>query len=195
MAQLKLPGHYKKIIVRQLSHYIFPIGDFFQMLKNDATSWTEIFLSFLESDYCPNFVKSDIERAKEKGKEPDDLSQEHEVLNSDVPQPKWMEALRPNPNYDNSSLNFTFDDGGPDHDQSETSHIYPDDLGKDWWDSITSAENENESLKIPPVDLDKMNKDQSLAFNIAMKTLVDFSLQTLHGIPPSWQMQTGYATK
>lgn len=91
------------------------------------------FLSFLESDNCPNFVKADIERAKEKEKEPDDLSQEHEVLNSDVPQPEWMEALRPNPNYDNSSLNFTFDDGSPDHDWSDTSHIHPDDLGKDWW--------------------------------------------------------------
>lgn len=42
-------------------------------------------------------------------------------------------------------------------------------------DSIASDENKNESLKIPPVDLDKMNKDQSLAFNIVMKTLVDFS--------------------
>lgn len=102
-------------------------------VKNDATSWTEFFLSFLESDNCPNFVKADIERAKEKEKEPDNLSQEHEVLNSDVPQPEWMEALRPNPNYDNSSLNFTFDDGNPDHDWSDTSHIHPDDLGKDWW--------------------------------------------------------------
>lgn len=74
----------------------------------------------------------------------DDLSQEHEVLNSDVPQPEWMEALRPNPNYDNSSLNFTFDDGGPDHDWSETSHIYPVDLGKDLWDNITSATTEGE---------------------------------------------------
>lgn len=41
--------------------------------------------------------------------------------------------------------------------------------------SITRAENKNESLKISPVDLDKRNKDQSLAFKIVIKTLVDFS--------------------
>lgn len=33
-------------------------------VKNDATSWTEFFLSFLESDNCPNFVKADIKRKR-----------------------------------------------------------------------------------------------------------------------------------
>lgn len=88
MAQLKLPGHYKKSITRQLFYYIFQIGDVFRMKKMMPRLGQNFFLSFLESDICPNFVKADIERAKEKEKEPDDLSQEHEVLNSDVPQPE-----------------------------------------------------------------------------------------------------------
>uniref|UniRef100_A0A8W8MJ19 Uncharacterized protein n=1 Tax=Magallana gigas TaxID=29159 RepID=A0A8W8MJ19_MAGGI len=98
-------------------------------LKIDISSVDASF----ELSSIPLFRSSHLFQSTLKEKEPDDLSQEHEVLNSDVPQPEWMEALRPNPNYDNSSLNFTFDDGSPDHDWSDTSHIHPDDLGKDWW--------------------------------------------------------------
>lgn len=91
---------------------------------------------------------------------------EEDVPNTDADQPEWMEVIRPNPYFDELSTEFNFDDGGPEHDCSETSNDYPDDFGTEWWDNITKAANIHESLKIPQVDLEKMNNEQKLAFNI-----------------------------
>ena len=90
-------------------------------------------------------------------------------------QPEWMEALRPNPNFDHPHRNISFDDGGPDHDWSETSHQYHTDLGKEWQDTISKPTNEDRHLKIPTVNLKCMNEDESMAFRIIMKTLSNFS--------------------
>ena len=144
----------------------YPNWRAFSDIKDDELSWVEKFTYFVESDDCLNFIKADVKEAKKK-QQPESLSQNN--------QPEWMEALRPNPNFDHPHTNISFDDGGPDHDWSETSHQYPNDLGKEWWVTISKPTNEDRHLKIPTVNLKCMNEDQSLAFRIIMKTLSNFS--------------------
>jgi type I restriction-modification system DNA methylase subunit len=74
-------------------------------------------------------------------------------------------------NFDDVLQDFNFDDGGPDHDWSQTFLLYPDDFGKEWWGKLESEANNYHDLKIPDVDITKMNEDQLLAFKIVMKTL------------------------
>lgn len=100
---------------------------------------------------------------------------EEDIPNNDADQPEWMEVVRPNSYFDELSTEFSFDDGGPEHDWSKTSNDYPDDFGAEWWDNITKAANIDESFKIPQVDLQKMNNEQKLAFNIVMKTLFNYT--------------------
>lgn len=130
-------------------------------IKSDDTSWTEKFIEFLDLDTCPNFVKADIERAKFKQCENfENSSQENPPENNCIDQPEWIEAIRPNSNFDDVVQDFNFDDGGPEHDWAETSIQYPEDLGEDWWNKLESAASANQHLNIPDVDLTKMNKDQ-----------------------------------
>ena len=90
------------------------------------SSWVEKFTYFVDSDDCPNFIKADVKQ------QPESLSQNNDSSDEHMDQPEWMEALRPNPNFDHPHRIISFDDGCPDHDWSETSHQYPTDLGKEW---------------------------------------------------------------
>ena len=99
-------------------------------IKDENTTWIEKMTEFFTSEDCPNFVKADVERAKKhKAHE-----EQNDELNSDDNQessnekPEWMEVIQPNPSFD-FCTDFNFDDGGPDHDWSETSHEYPQNMG------------------------------------------------------------------
>lgn len=70
-------------------------------IKDQNLSWTEKFTSFLELDFCPNFVKADVDRAKDK--QIDDSPPEEDIPNNDADQPEWMEVIRPNPYFDELS--------------------------------------------------------------------------------------------
>lgn len=71
-------------------------------------------------------------------------------------QSEWMEAIRPNSNFDDVVQDFNFDDGGPEHDWAETSIQYPEDLGEEWWNELESAASSNQHLDIPDVDLNNI---------------------------------------
>ena len=75
------------------------------------------FTYFVESDVCPNFIKWDVKQAKEK-QQHESLSQNNDFSDEHMDQPEWMEALRPNPNFDHPHRNISFDDEIPDHDWS-----------------------------------------------------------------------------
>ena len=85
-----------------------------------------------------------------------------------------MDAIRPNISYDESVIEFTFDDGGPDYDWTVSSYQYPNDFGAKWIENLKSLSN-NETLEIPNVDINKLNKDQKLVFDLVTKTITSNS--------------------
>ena len=57
----------------------------------------------------------------------------HSQCSVDQPEQfEWMDAIRPNISYDESVIEFTFDDGGPDYDWTVSSYQYPNDFGAKW---------------------------------------------------------------
>ncbi|KAK3104656.1 hypothetical protein FSP39_007268 [Pinctada imbricata] len=146
-------------------------------IKNPDTSWVDAFNSFLESESCPNFLKAEVERAKQHNDR--DEIDEHEDRNSqcsETEQPDWMENIRPDANFENESIDdFNYDDGGPNYDWGSKSYNYPLDKIKSFSDTmLQSLMERNSTLDIQNVDLEHMNDDQQFAFNIVMKTMVDF---------------------
>ena len=59
-------------------------------------------ISFLRTDYCPNFIKADVEKAKNNFDinfiEEEDISADTSTENCE--QPDWMQLMKPNPNYE-----------------------------------------------------------------------------------------------
>ena len=47
----------------------------------------------------------------------------------DNQQPEWMDLLQPMADFDDVTLDFTYDNGDPDFDWSHTSNTYPDNYG------------------------------------------------------------------
>lgn len=56
-------------------------------------------LEFLDSSFCPNFVKADIERSKINKNFQDDLESNIDIASQ---QPDWMNALRPDMQYEDT---------------------------------------------------------------------------------------------
>lgn len=143
-------------------------------IKNDNISWIDCMNSFLISDNCPNFLKADVEKAKQNFNV-DNLDDpvENQFENEMPQQPEWMELIKPNPNYEEiDESKFKYDDGGPEYDWGLTSHHYPSDLGINWLNNLDSYINTDDTdLDIPNVDITKMNRDQQFAFQIALKTI------------------------
>jgi signal recognition particle subunit SEC65 len=145
-------------------------------IKDDNTSWIDKMTSFLESDDCPNFVKADVERAKQKideryhEEEPEPQEQDTDET------PEWMDIVRPNPNFDNISTDFIYDDGGDNYDWAKTGFQYPADMGNSWLEKLNETSHlDDDGLHLPDVDISQMNDDQMFAFNIVMKTLLNFN--------------------
>jgi hypothetical protein len=51
--------------------------------------------SFLLSLDCPNFIKTDVEKAKQKIEEQSNDNQNDDVLVESCDQPEWMELIHP----------------------------------------------------------------------------------------------------
>ena len=154
----------------------FPNWRTISEIKNDNISWISM-NSFLISDNCPNFLKANVEKAKQNFNV-DNLDDpvENQFENEMPQQPDWMELIKPNPNYEEiDESNFKYDDGGPEYDWGLTSHHYPSDLGINWLNNLDSYFNTDDTdLDIPNVDITKMNRDQKFAFQIALKTIQTF---------------------
>ena len=95
-------------------------------IRTDEVSWTSTMEDFLQSKECPNFIKAEVERAKQHhtdkkmnddDDDPNDLGEIDEL--------EWMESVKPNTQYENCPSDFHYDDGGPDFDWTNRSYDYP----------------------------------------------------------------------
>lgn len=85
-------------------------------IKNESASWVQTFMSFLDSENCPNFLKAEVERAKGYEKFDDiEAEEENNSTCDSVDEPEWMNIIRPCANFENNA-DFEFDDGSPNHD-------------------------------------------------------------------------------
>ena len=142
-------------------------------IKAPDLSWTQIMTGFLDSEHCPNFIRADVVKAKHKSPEHDSDSDSELSNDDEVQQPDWMGLLQPNPDYSDTISDFVFDDGGPHHDWSGTTHNYPPGLGIKFIGNLDEIEQTtNDVLHLPEVDLSLLNKEQRFAFNLVMLTLI-----------------------
>lgn len=142
-------------------------------IKNESASWVQTFISFLDSENCPNFLKAEVERAKDIEKFDDNEAEEeiNSTCNS-VDESEWMNIIRPCANFENNA-DFEFDDGGPSHDWTATSYEYPENE-KDFSNIMeTKLQGNSNVLQIPNVDVQRLNTEQRFAFNIVLKTIGD----------------------
>ena len=97
-------------------------------IRTDEVSWTSTMEDFLQSKECPNFIKAEVERAKQhhtdKNVNDDDDEDDPNDL-EEIDEPEWMESVRPNAQYENCPSDFQYDDGGPDFDCTSRSYDYP----------------------------------------------------------------------
>lgn len=104
-------------------------------IKGENSSWIQKFTYFLDQDICPNFIKADVQRAKSKHCYSPESAEDMPVPNDDIAQPGWMDVIRPIPNFKYIPDDFNFNDGGPDHDWSKMSNMYPDNFSEEWWET------------------------------------------------------------
>ena len=67
---------------------------------------------FLQTEFCPNYIKAETELSKQKDVEYDKGSDE-EIF--DENQPSWCELIQPNAVFDEGFCDFVYDDGGPNY--------------------------------------------------------------------------------
>lgn len=163
-------------------------------IKPQDFTWSEKMAQFLLSDECPNFVKADVERAKQKQNINYD-SDTDEGLPASSQQPPWMGVIRPDAEYDCLEKDdFFFDDGGDDYNWSFQNLPYPSDLGAAWLTETIENVNKtvNEALQIPDVNTNTLNEDQKLAFNIIMSKVLE-SADCTHQVQPLRMIVSGTA--
>ena len=148
----------------------------------DQRSWVDIFQQFLTSDACPNFVKAEVERAKNHSSNPpnadDEADEENHDSTEDNDEPEWMSLVRPNAQFEEINSEFMYDDGGPEYNWSACSSLPqpPPDMGTSWVATLDS--NEPTELQIPDVNVTLLNSEQKLVFNIVMKTIQEYQENT-----------------
>ena len=142
-------------------------------IKDENMPWVTKMTEFLNSEMCPNFLRSEVERAKTKTY--NDNDQEDELVEDETDQPEWMDAIRPNADYDIESGRFQYDDGGPDYDWAASSILLPVDHGLTWLSNLNeNYEVDDSILDIPDVSLGSLNDDQRFAFNLTLFSLKCF---------------------
>ncbi|CAG2201820.1 unnamed protein product [Mytilus edulis] len=84
-----------------------PLDKYLSCPENDHCSW-----HFLLTDYCPNFVKADVERANNAAQNGlvDDESDDDNSEFENMSQPEWIKVIKPNAEFTDNS-EFKFDDG------------------------------------------------------------------------------------
>ena len=145
-------------------------------IKDGSTPWVDAMYEFMMSGNCPNFVMAEVERAKSKTKESTETNSE-DALGDDGPsdQPEWMDVVRPNVLYEDYSADFSYDDGSSDYDWKSTSINLPEVPYGNWVEKLNEKLPDVDILQIPDVNLASLNNDQKFAFDLVMKTLLDFT--------------------
>lgn len=92
----------------------------------------------------------------------------------DGEQPEWVDLVQPCADFHFES-EFKYDDGGADYDWSSSQYQYPDNLGVNFLDNLKNTEEDLENeLSLPDVNISSLNVEQKFAFNLVMKTLIEF---------------------
>ncbi|CAG2201823.1 unnamed protein product [Mytilus edulis] len=158
----------------------------FSDIKDDNVSWNDLFRHFLLTDYCPNFVKADVERANNAAQNGlvDDESDDDNSEFENMSQPEWIQVIKPNAEFTDNS-EFKFDDGGPDYNWSVTNYNYPADLGVKFIENLKIEESisVDELSFNTDINISSLNEDQMFAFNLVMKALFDFQNNPLNFTP------------
>ena len=132
--------------------------------------WLSKFMTFMQSEQCPIFVKAQIEMArKPKSSMPPDQEDQQDVEESEE-QPDWLQLLQPNTIYDDYTTDFPYDDGGIDCDWS-AKHQYPPKADLFINHLSTNVVDEEDHLILPEADHTLMNYDQKFAYNIIMEKI------------------------
>lgn len=143
-------------------------------IRTDDVLWTSTMEDFLQSKECPNFIRAEIERTKQHhtDKNMNDDANEDDPYNLVViDEPEWMESIRPNAQYENRPSNFQYDDGGPDVDWTNRSYDYRQNHLSFIEKIHAKFEDSSHVLDIPTIDVESLNQEQLMAYNIALKTL------------------------
>ncbi|XP_061185108.1 uncharacterized protein LOC133193154 [Saccostrea echinata] len=153
-------------------------------LKDNNSTWLQLFTNFLPSEFCPNFVRADVERAR-RHEEPEVSNsvpeEDTENSHSSSQQPEWMDLLAPNPDFDYENPDFIYNDGGPDYDWTRETIPNPDDKGIKFIENLNVQTAENVSsntLDLPNVSYESLNDEQTFAYNIVMNTLLQYKNQS-----------------
>ena len=142
------------------------------IVKEDET-WTDKMITILDSAYCPNFVKAQIERAKSHQTANNNVDECDQPTSSPLPQPDWTDLIQPNAIYDDFTDDFNFWDGGPDYDWRKSSFFYDEDPEQWFCNNIINNESiSSHDLDIPDVELSSLNEDQRFAFNLVLDALL-----------------------
>jgi predicted AAA+ superfamily ATPase len=89
----------------------------------------------------------------------------------EIDEPEWMESVRPNAQYENCSSDFQYDDGGPYFDWTNRSYDYPQNHLSFIENIHAKYEESSHVLDIPNIDVESLNQEQLMAYNIVFKTL------------------------
>ncbi len=149
-------------------------------IKLDEVTWEEKMQEFLQNDQCPNFVKADVERAKQRylGMEEtndNDNEDDNEQGDAIIDEPDWMQIVQPQAEFEEIHDQFLYDDGGEDYDWTQVTEHYPDDLGTSFVTHLDSMlQREDHDLDLPDVNIACLKDEQLLAYNVVMKALQDY---------------------
>ena len=116
-------------------------------LKPEHISWSEQMNIFLCTEQCPNFVKADIDRVKQKS-ESLDVDEESEIEDASSQQPEWVDLMKPNTDFEVTDSDFQYNDGGENYNWNATAIPYPNDLGVSWIKSLTRGYPELTGLEL-----------------------------------------------
>ena len=108
------------------------------------------------------------------------LRDENCIIDSDIPQPDYLQAVHPHVTcHDEYSRDFCYDDGGETYDWSSKYPVI--DCACSVFDNL--YEQKEGGLEIPDVDLSTMNHEQKLAFNMIMDTVLHAKEGTVSHLP------------
>ncbi len=86
-------------------------------------------------------------------------------------QPDWIDLLQPDHVFDDFCTTFNYDDGGPQYDWNEMHSIYPDN-SKNYFENLSEAHQDSDTLRLPTVNLEVLNDDQRFAYCLVMDTIM-----------------------
>ena len=83
--------------------------------------------------------------------------------------PEWMELVQPGKHILESDI--TFDDGGPDHDWTQSNRDYPVSFDKNWLETVDI--DNTRRMHLPKETFLSLNRGQRFAFSLVLETLLN----------------------